>query len=654
MTRYLLIFVIILSGIRNMNAQSNLFDEFGKINQTQLSMKECSYDPSADAVVLFDAGKSWFSRTDNGFDVMYQRITRIKIFNEAGKKYAAVAIPFYQEGDIYEKVVIDKASTYTITDDKLSRMTPLDPASCYVEKMNENWKVKKFVMPDVQPGSIIEYTYTVRSQYHFNLRDWEFQWDIPVLYSEYNVRMIPFYEYQYVLQGRKSIDNFQSFEDKSGFEREYFGTKFYDMVYVFGLKNIPAYVNEEFSPSREDNIVKIDFQMACINRTDGVKIKIMTTWPELVTEYLKNENFGKYLKKSENSADKVISPDSLVGKTAWQKASWIIDYLKDNYSWNHINSRFANQSVSEFLKTKSGNSADINLWLTGALRAAGLEAYPMVLSTRSNGKIKTDYPFSDAFNFVICAVMIDGNMILVDATDSHCPDTRIPTECLNDRGLLIDKDKLQWCDLQVCPISHQSTSIRIDSIGNTMHGLVVRSATEYEAVHDRGQYGDRTLDLLKDLSTPSFPVDEASLKIKNATDRDRPYSFSYQTNCRTEMINGKIYIRPFLNEIYSENPLKQKSRTYPIDLTYPVQRQYQSWISIPDGYKVDFLPEPAKFSDENFEFEYSVIPTENSININLTYAFKKAVYPSDQYAQVKNMLERIVRKGAENVVLIKK
>ncbi|MFA5972292.1 MAG: DUF3857 domain-containing protein [Lentimicrobiaceae bacterium] len=653
MKKLLLLFLLNTAILIQLNAQ-DYFKEFGKISPDQLVMKSCSFDPTADAVVLFDVGKSGFVRVDNGFDVLFQHITRIKILHEAGKQYAEVSIPFYQEGSIYEQVEIVKACTYTIINGRISKISQLDPKSCYEEKISENWKTMKFAMPDVQPGSIIEYTYNIRSQYHFNLRDWEFQWDIPVLYSAYEVRMIPFYEYAWAIQGRKSIDDYKAYEDSDAFEQVFYNTKYREMVYFFGLKNVPAFKDEEFSPSREDDIIKIDFQLSAFYHLNGVKINIMTTWPELVNDYQKNTNFGKYVRKSEKSASNVLDPDSLDGKTQLQQLNYIVDYAKNNFKWNHENSQFSNKSPSELQKDKIGNSADINLWLVGAFKSAGIEAYPVVISTRRHGKIHTDYPFSSAFNSIIAYALADGIPILADATDPFCPNNRISIQYMNDKGLLVNNDNIKWLSLQSPVISGLSTSIKIDSIGEEQKANIIITATDYEALSYRNKYAGNHDILLTDLSKKDYQVDDSSLKFRYELDRTRPYSFMYNLTYKSEIINEKIYLQPFLNEVFSDNPLKQKTRTYPVDMTYPVKRTYLAEIKIPDGYQVQFLPVKSSLNDDLFELDYVASQNEETINVSFTYAFKHPVYTPEEYSRVKAMFDRIVKKSTEKIVLVQR
>jgi hypothetical protein len=128
----------------------------------------------------------------------------------------------------------------------------------------------------------------------------------------------------------------------------------------------------------------------------------------------------------------------------------------------------------------------------------------------------------------------------------------------------------------------------------------------------------------------------------------------YELSCKSEILNDKIYLQPFLNEVFAENPLKQKTRAYPVDMTYPVKRTYKTEIRIPEGYKIQFLPEISSLNDDLFEFNYSASQNESSIDVSLTYAFKHSVYSPEEYSRVKALFDRIVKKSSEKIVLSRK
>lgn len=86
--------------------------EFGNISKSEIELSQYSSDKSAEAVVLYDIGKSYFVRRYDSYDVVFERTTRIKIFSEAGLEWAEIRIPLYQKDNIYEKAYDIEAYTY--------------------------------------------------------------------------------------------------------------------------------------------------------------------------------------------------------------------------------------------------------------------------------------------------------------------------------------------------------------------------------------------------------------------------------------------------------------------------------------------------------------------------------------------------------------
>ncbi len=631
----------------------NFTKEFGIIGKDEIELKEYSLDKEAEAVVLFDIAKSYFVQTESAFDVVFERATRIKILSEPGIKWAEVEIPFYQEGGIYEKVIDIEAYSYNNENGHINKTT-FDVSNTYDEKINNYWNVKKFAIPNVQEGTVLEYKYKINSQYLFNLRDWEFQWRIPVVYSEYEVRMIPFYEYSWLLQGASGFESQNSYVDR-GLARQFGSIKFQDMVHKYIMKDIPAFNNEEFITSINDYIIKLDFQLSKINYPSGGSVNIMTTWNDMIKELLKHPDFGKYVNSSEKLAAKLLNIESIDLKTDRDKFDYILDYAKSNFNWNKFNSKYASKSPKKFVEEKHGNCADINLFVIGLLNAFGVEAKPVLISTRDNGKIKYDYPYTHFFNYVIIQANVEGNRILTDATEILNLNNRIPSRCINDKGLIIQKDKIEWIGLECVFPSEIKTDIQIEIIDNEIiNSSISKTATEYDALFYRNNYTDNIETIMKKIDTKNYFIIDTSIMVQNQLNREKPYIISYRQTSNPEIVNDKIYLSPFLDETITDNPLKQRVRTYPIDMTYPAKRAFTSIVLIPEGYKVDYLPTEQKIKNQLFELTYSASSDDNQIIISFDYYFKKSVYSSDDYSKIKFYFREIVKKGNENIVFAKK
>ncbi|MBN2610983.1 MAG: DUF3857 domain-containing protein [Bacteroidales bacterium] len=625
---------------------------YGKTSKEEIDLKAVSWDKDAEAVVLYDLGSSYFISNDNGFEVCFERKTKIKILKNAGLTYANVEIPYYQEGQIYERITEIEATTYNFEEGKIN-VSKLDLKNCFDEKMNEYWNLKKFAIPDVKEGSVLECRYKIISPYKFNLRDWEFQWKIPVMHSEYTVKIIPFYEYTFILQGADKLDKMSSYID-NGLTDRFAGVEYKTMVYEFGLNNIPAFRDEEFITSSDDYIIKIDFQLSKFTNLQGTVTPVISSWPEMIKELIKHEKFGKQIDKTEKSAAKIFDYDKISGLSSLEKAEKIINYVKSNYNWSGVNDKYAYKNPKEFLAEKTGNSADINLFMTGLLRAAGIEADPVILSTRDNGKIKSDYPFMHFFNYVVVRVKADDTIFLADAAEILSPFDQIPLRCVNEKGLLIKKDIVEWVELTNTVPSAINNQIQIDfSPGLEQQSCRIRSTfSGYDALYFRSKFNDKTEKIEEYLHNEGYKKLD-SVRTEGFREINKEYVIEFQLQWDIERLNDKIFLAPFLIEPVSENPFKQVRRTYPIDMTYPRARCFKTVVSLPANYTVESVPEDTNFENALVKINYKTEIEGSTLIAEGCYTFKKAVYDATDYSKLKYFYNEIIKKFNQKIVLIK-
>lgn len=644
------IWLLIVLGAST-NAQ-NYSHDFGFITQDEINMKCYEKDKEAEAVILYDIGNSRFVRDEYSFNVVFERKTKIKIFTKAGFKYGEIEIPFYQKDNIYEEVTEIKGFTYNYKNGVLNK-TALDPNDSFDEKTSKSWNLKKFAMPDIQEGSIIEFSYEIVSPYKFNLQDWEFQGKIPTVYSEYVAKIIPFWEYSYILQGRNKFDTFEKYVD-NGLSRHFAGTEFKDMVYRFVMKDMPAFSDESYITSVNDYITKIDFQLAKVHRLDGSTSEIITTWPKLSNTLLKEPNFGKYVKTSEKLAQQVIDVTLLTGKSEMEKVKYLVDYVKDNYSWNKRKGDFATKSAKKFIKEKTGNCADLNLFMTGILRAFNIEAYPVIISTRDHGKIKHSYPFHHFFNYVVVLVKCNDKFIITDATEPFCAYNRIPPRCINDKGLIIKKDSEEWVGLNMKypSVSQKEFDINLTQDNDSMACTAKYKFNEYDALYYRNKWMDNSNKIEESIIEKGMRL-VGEIETKNHKLRDQPYEINFNASIPVESFNNKLYLSPFLNEVILENPFKKKTREYPIDMIYAKTRIFGSSISLPNGYEVSEFPENYRYSNDLVEILFNSVMKDGIILTTGSYMFKKDIYSPDEYSRIKYYYSEIIQKFNEKIVLVK-
>ena len=118
--------------------------------------------------------------------------------------------------------------------------------------------------------------------------------------------------------------------------------------------------------------------------------------------------------------------------------------------------------------------------------------------------------------------------------------------------------------------------------------------------------------------------------------------------------NIRIKEKLKLNEPLTENPIKQGNRKYPIDFTYSFGKRFKSIITIPQGYKIEYIPESLKTNNIHISMEYQVINLDSTkILVTGLYTFKKPIYEAEDITSLKLYFNDIIKKFNEKIVLVK-
>jgi hypothetical protein len=422
----------------------------------------------------------------------------------------------------------------------------------------------------------------------------------------------------------------------------------------FVMKDIPALKEEPYMNSAYDNIIRINFQLSKVNDVDGISLNVTTTWQQLIKDLLDEKEFGKYLTQSTKLAKDLVKSLAITSQSPMQKCLSIIRFVKLNFSWNGKLGKYSDKSANDFFLQKSGNDASVNLFLAGMLNTAGLEAYPVLLSTRDHGKINMDYPFLHFFNYVVVVVKIDGKLMLTDATNPYCPDDRVPPQCINGSGLIINNEKAEWVMLDQTNFSrtHEEMMVRLNPAMDSLITTFTKTLTGYDAFSLKNLTGN-SKEKIRDQFENQNEIVIGELQIKNEENPQKPLVIQGQLGQLAESAGSRIYISPFLTHPISESPFQRLVSNYPIDFNYLRESKYHSFVIIPDGYRVRDLP--ASFHEENdfITISYDAKSDGAMVEVTASYRLKKSFYPPESYMVVKTAFSSIVRKFNEKVVLEK-
>ena len=630
-----LLSLVLLFSISTFQAQKF---ELGKVSIAELQEKVHPKDTAAVAAVIFEIGKSRLDETD--LTMILEVKTKIKIYKKEGFDNANQQVSFYKD---FEKVSFSDVATYNLIDGKIVK-TKIGNEGEFIENINKYVSRKKITFPNVKTGSIIEFSYVLRSS-NFSIKDWYFQRSIPVNYSEFSLNLP-----DYLTCSKQSKGYlFPKMKTERGYNQ--------DTKTTYQLENVPAIKEEDFINNVNNYRSGILHELSMINIPGRIYKEFSTDWKSVTKTIYNYDSFGPELEKTgyfEEGLKGVIAGLN----TPEEKMDAIVKYVKATVKWNGYFEYYCNDGVKQAYKNKTGNIGEINLMLTAMLRYAGLTANPVLLSTRANGIAV--FPSTNAFNYVIAAVESPTGLVLLDASDEFSTPNVLPFRDLNWVGRLIRKDGTSdEVDLmpKVASIVALSMNYSVDANGG-VSGKLRRQCTGHKAM----MFRQEVKDMKEDAYLEKFENDNKKIEISeytrtNEKDLKLPVveSLSYKGTNFSELIGGKIYIKPMLSFGDERNPFKQETREYPVDYGFPFLEKCMINIQIPEGYKVESMPAATTLSmvDNLGSFKYVINLTGNSIQMSVTSQINAPIISSEYYATLKEYYQKIIEKQNEKIILVK-
>ena len=662
--------LLLCFGVTFIVAQDKSNVKFGKIAPADFVVTQ-TVDSGAAAVVIADIGSSSFEGNSKGwFSLIFKHFIRIKILNKNGFNAADKKIYLYSDGNNEERLSDLKGVSYNLENGKIIE-TKLDNASVFKDKISKHTVARKFTMPNVKEGTILEYSYTITSDYLFNLQPWEFQGEYPCLWSEYNVRIPQFFGYVFLRQGYLPYhieDNKQSFQSFNVIssddptqrsESTNISGNVSDIRWV--IKDAPGMKEEKFTSTIDNHRSKITFQLSEYRFPNTPVKPIMGNWFKAAEDLLKHEDFGAGLDKPNNWLDDNMKTICAGATTPLEKTKKIYAWVRDNFTCTGYHALYTSGTSKQTFAKRNGNVVDINILLVTMLHHEGIAADPVLLSTRSNGITYEAYPIIDRFNYVICEAAIDNKRYYLDGSHQYLGFDKLPIDCYNGHARIINTKLPEAVYFFADSLMERKvTSVFIfndPDHKNKMVGSFQTTPGYFESVGLREELKAKGKEgLFKRLKSAfSFDMVINETEIDSTKTKDEPlelkYAFSYD-----KPEEDILYISPMLAEAMRENDFKAAQRLYPVEMPYAIDKTYILDMEIPEGYVVDELPKPVRvsFNESDGSFEYLIDNNGGHIRLRSRIRINKATFMPDEYESLRGFFGYIVTKHAEQVVLKKK
>ncbi|MFD1466599.1 DUF3857 domain-containing protein [Hymenobacter caeli] len=651
--------------------------KFGQPDAHDFRPEAFAADSAAGAVVLCDYGRSRLVGYRAGFRVLFERVTRVKILKKSGYDAATVEIPLYHRDGDQEQVSNLRGFTYRLVDGQVQK-TKLDASGDFLEKRSPNVNVRRFTLPDVREGAVVEYAYTLSSDFLFNFQNWVFQGPYPVRWSEYRASIPVFYKYKIILQGSQPlavdrptrgmttllVDNKLAAGSISvGQTNGSLSVSAPTEQYQWAMKDVPVLRREAYTTAAADYEARLDFQLVGEQWPDQPYRDLTDSWAKINARLLASESFGQQLDRAGFLKEQVAALAAQYPDPA-QRAAAVRRVVLAAVRYNGTNRYGTDNGLRKAYDAHSGTSADVNLLLIGALRTAGLGAQPVLLSTRDHGRINQTYPLLEKFNYVVALVpLADGHDLLVDATDPALPCGTLPERCLNQTGRLVSADATagRWVDLRPAQqhLHFQQVKLALDAQGG-LSGQVHEEYAGYAGADARGELarlGEKKY--LAEIGRQHTAWALTPLAVAGRDDVERPLALDYaftQAPDDNAAAAATLYLSPLRELTGAQNPFREAERRFPVDFGAPQDEVLLVTLALPEGYELAETPKSTVLNLANGggRFQYNVAAAGPTVQLTSRLTLYKPVYGAEEYGNLRELYRLMLEKQAEKFVIKKK
>lgn len=627
---------------------------FGQVTYNDLEMNTYEKDTAAAAVILNEFGEAYIE-SGNDYNLILKYHVKIKILKKSGLDHGDFEILLRKVPGKSEVLRSVKASTFNIENGPMKE-SKFDAKNVFTED-KKYYHLKKFALPNVRVGSVIDLEYVLESPFIQNFRSWEFQCEIPKVKSEYWALVPANYKYNIALRGYLNLSSNESTVVKNCFS---VGGGSADCTQLkFSMQDIPAFIEEDYMTAKSNFVSAIRFELSEIEYFDGRKDKITKAWKDAEDELRRDPKFGLQLKRGKDIVDKHIDPIIAGENDPLVKAEKIYDFVKGWYRWNEYFGEYSEFGIKKAFDTKVGNVGDINLSLVAALRYAGLSVEPLLLSTRANGWVTELYPVLSEFNYVIAKLNIGDKVYLLDATDSFLSFGLIPERCLNGKGRVIGDTESYWYDLTAPERERQISvqNLKMSEDG-TIKGKIQNKYFGYDAMKQRKllHASGNEKEYIAKLSRGWNAITITDFKMEHSDDFGKPLIITFDVEISDFAGASSFLFNPFLIERWEKNPFKSSERSYPVDFGVPIEEIVVMNLQYPESLQIEDLPEKVGLALPNSggRYLFNIQNSGTTLSMNSSFTINRTLFTSEEYHYLKELFARVVASQRTDLVFKRK
>ncbi|MGB8012014.1 MAG: DUF3857 domain-containing protein, partial [Terriglobales bacterium] len=567
---------------------------FQPASQDELKMTSEPLAPGAPAIILYRQ----VDRDDNIHTPHEDNYVRIKILTEEGRKHADVEIPFLKQN---ANVVISRARTIrpdgSIADFD-GKVFDKDLVKGRFEGRGMRYRAKTFTLPDVQVGSIIEYSYTIDfGEFMIFDSHWILSDELFTKKAQFSLK--PFNDSYYgVYTLRWSWQSLPAgcVAPKQG----------PDGIVRMEASDIAAFQTEDHMPPPNELKSRVDF----IYEEGFGEKDPANFWKHFGKQRNGQlESFIGKKKAMEEAVAQIVSPaDSQEVKLRkiydrvqkFRNTSFEVEKTEQEQK-RAKEKTVENVNVEDIWKRGYGNGQQLTWLFLGLARAAGFEAYGCWVSDRANYFFTPATRQSSKLDSNVVLVKLNGKDLYFDPGGAFTPFGLLEWVETGVPGLRLDKDGGTWIQTTL----PQASESRIERVGKfrlsdtgDLEGKLTLTYTGLEAMYHRleERHADevaRKKYLEEQLKSQIEAGSEAELTSQpdwGSSEAPLVAEFNLKIPGWAASAGRRVVVPAAVFTAAEKGTFEHANRVHPIYFDYPKEKLDDVTIELPLGWQVSSVP----------------------------------------------------------------
>ncbi|WP_299156664.1 DUF3857 domain-containing protein [uncultured Tenacibaculum sp.] len=434
-------------------------------------------------------------------------------------------------------------------------------------------------------------------------------------------------------------------------------------IYKWELKNKNKYDFEDDSPSYKSILPHIIPIITTYKNKKKTK-KLLGEVSDLYNWYYSLvENVNKE-KPSKELVD-IVTEITLNKKSDLEKVKAIYYWTQKNIKYiafEYALGGFIPRESNDVFRKKYGDCKDNSSILFKMLEIAGLKGNLTWVGTRSIPYSYKEVPTPIVDNHMILTYENNGKTYFLDATGRYVK-LGIPTSFIQGKEVLIsygDKFKVKKVPIIAAQSNAVIDSTYIKVLDNNIIGNSKTTISGYPKINYFQELeNENSQSKLKEFYNWKLKKGNNKFLIKNFKeidkynyDEDFVVNYSFEIDNYFKKLGDEIYFNLNLNKELSKFKTEKKRKTEK-EFDYKKYYSFYTVLEIPEGYKVDYLPENVLVSNKLMRCNISFQLKENKIIYNQVIELNFLTLNLEEQKEVNKQIEKIEKSYKEIIVLKK-